>query len=85
MHHLVDAQPVFMNTQVNECMDFKVEIIFSLIHSQRFWQVFYIMVAMTGARREDVYERVSTNVLTIGKASQCIDPPDSDAVDTSPT
>lgn len=52
-------------------MTFKVEIIFSLIHSQRSWQVFYINAAMCGDRRENMYECFITNLLTIGKATQC--------------
>lgn len=51
-------------------MTSKVEIMFSLIHSQRSWQVFSINAAMCGDRRENMYECFITNLLSIGKAIQ---------------
>lgn len=51
-------------------MTSKVEIVFSLIHIQRYWQVFYINAAMCGDRRENVYASFITNLLTTGKATQ---------------
>lgn len=71
---MVDAQSIFVNKQVNECMCSKSEIVFCLIHSQRSWQVFYINVVVSRDRRENVCECVSANLLTIGKAMKRTEP-----------
>ena len=62
-------------------MNSKVEIVFSLIHSQRSWQVFYINVAMRD-RRENMYACFITCLFSSGKGTQCRGPTGGGAADS---